>query len=96
VTGWGAGPHDVSPAGFKVSDTLNGSLIVVLKTTFPTFGAHFTLSLVISDPPVSPEKLIVIGFSDQSALGDDREAIPTLAYAAASTLLIKRPTNKCG
>ncbi len=78
VTGSGDGPHVASPVGLTVRLTLTGLLTEVLKLTSVTFGAHFTNSPTLPDPPL-PENVIVTGFADQIALGAELAAKPTAA-----------------
>jgi len=74
---------------------LVGLLTVVFRTTLSVFGAHFTNSPTLPELAL-PEKVIVTGFNDQTALGAELAAKPTAAYAPTMMRLMERPTSRCG
>ena len=75
------GPQDSGPAGPTVRLTLLGTLTLVLNVTPETGGAHLKESPILPEllVPALPEKVMVMGFFDQRALGEELEAKLTAA-----------------
>jgi hypothetical protein len=61
--------------------TLLGTLTLVLNVTPETGGAHLKESPILPEllVPALPEKVMVMGFFDQRALGEELEAKLTAA-----------------
>ena len=69
------GPHDGKPEGDVVRLTRRGLLTVVVRTTgLVNGGAHLNESVALPVPTVC-EKVMVIGFVDQSDLGAELEVL---------------------